>query len=351
MADYSPVWHIDWLDDWWDASDSGGGGGGSGGSGPVSGLCPYGGFTNSPASSEYDYAHRFIPFLDVEVPLYVVGWAYDGECAKSVYVSDIDEAYRVFGGVMVHRVSLSPGQTSFSVPLRIAPQGWSISVTSGNHVLRNVSLVGTPPFVKTVQFDAVPVACDVEFAYHPAPLDDEDISYLPALLRAAFLLGCTHVVGVRVPGGQRAQATWSGWTVRARSEGRLYDGTRVRVFSDRIEVAVPNRLVRSYARNTDLHTLFSRIAEVEFIPPTSLQWPSGLDVTLSGGYTARFTGASLLALANLWAPEVPGVVLVPSMSVGNVCQTAATAFGVAMESAHCAVVYCTSVQNISSIDG
>ena len=323
---------------------AGGGGSGSGGSTPIS--CDFGGFVLPSSSSPFLYEHRYVPFFDVEVPIYVIGWAYDGECAKSLYVENIDEADRVFGGVQVHRQQVTAGQRSFQVRLPIASLGWSVSVVSGGYLLSRVVVSG-----KTVQFDPVPSSGLIEFVYRAAPSVLDDVAYLPALLRAVFLLGCRHVVGVRVPGGKSASGTWSGWTVRARSEGSLYHGTRVRVYEDRIEVSVPNRPLRSYARNSDMYETFRLVDEVQLVPPPNAVWPSGLDVVLSGGYTAKFTVASLLALGNLWSPEVPGVVLVPGMGVSDDCYDAAAAFGAAMESAHCAVVYSTSISNLSSVTG
>ncbi len=353
MADYSPVWHMDWLDDWYDGDPGGGsGGGGSGGGGSGgSASCVYGAFTVPSSVVPYDYAHRFVPFLDLEVPLYVVGWSYDGPCAKSVMVRSMDDVYSIFGGRMLHVVNLSPGQTSFTVPLRIAPDGWDVRVVSGGYRLNNVRITGTGYYIKTVQFDAVPASGTVEFRYHPASVWDDDIAYLPALLRSALMLGAGTVIGVRVPGGARAAGTWTAWSVVARNEGAIYNGTRVRVFNDYVSVQVPNRAVRTYARTSDMYSMFASIEEVQFIPPATPTWPSGLDVTLSGGRTVPFTGASLLALGNLWTPELPGVVLVPAMGVSDACYTVASAFAVAMEAYRCAVVYCTSVSNITGVTG
>jgi len=293
----------------------------------------------------YDYRHQFISNVGMEVPLYVIGWAYDGDVAKSVYVSNIDEAYEAFGGVLTHDIPLSAGATSFSVPLKISPVGWTISVVSGGFALRNVVVSGN-----TVRFGAVPSSGVVRFRYHPAPPSDNHTAYLPSLLRAAFLLGCRHVVGVRVPGGAVASASAAGWTVMARREGVLYNGTVVQFLPDRLEVSVPYRSKRTYPRQSDMMSMFSRIEEVSVIPPSHPSWP-GLTLTLSGGYSANYNPASLLALANLWTPELPGVVLVPGMGLCDVLKYVAEAFVSMMQSARCMVVFGTSVMHVPYITG
>lgn len=319
---------------------------------PLSGQdsdCSFGAYTIPPATKPFGYTHRLVRTADFEVPLYVIGWAYDGECARSWHVTTMDEVDNRFAGLVVHRERVQAGQTSFDVTLPIAPQGWSIRVVQGGFALSGVSLSGTAPYVKTVTFHPAPAEGTVEFAYRPAPVS-EDISYLPVLLRAALLLGASQVVGVRVPGGNRASASWSGWSVTARAEGALYNGTRVQVYPDRVEVSVPNRPVRSYARPREELSLYYGMDEVTLVPPASgASWPSGLDVTLAGGYSATFNASSLIALANLWTPEIPGVVLVPAMGISPVCYTAAAAFGFRMESAGCCVVYCSSLERITSI--
>jgi hypothetical protein len=293
----------------------------------------------------YDYRHQFISNVGMEVPLYVIGWAYDGDVAKSVYVSNIDEAYEAFGGVLTHDIPLSAGATSFSVPLKISPVGWTISVVSGGFALRNVVVSGN-----TVRFGAVPSSGVVRFRYHPAPPSDNHTAYLPSLLRAAFLLGCRHVVGVRVPGGAVASASAAGWTVMARREGVLYNGTVVQFLPDRLEVSVPYRSKRTYPRQSDMMSMFSRIEEVSVIPPSHPSWPA-LTLTLSGGYSANYNPASLLALANLWTPELPGVVLVPGMGLCDVLKYVAEAFVSMMQSARCMVVFGTSVMHVPYITG
>ena len=296
-------------------------------------------------NTPYDYRHQFISNVGMEVPLYVIGWAYDGDVAKSVYVSNIDEAYEAFGGVLTHDIPLSAGATSFSVPLKISPVGWTISVVSGGFALRNVVVSGN-----TVRFGAVPSSGVVRFRYHPAPPSDNHTAYLPSLLRAAFLLGCRHVVGVRVPGGAVASASAAGWTVMARREGVLYNGTVVQFLPDRLEVSVPYRSKRTYPRQSDMMSMFSRIEEVSVIPPSHPSWP-GLTLTLSGGYSANYNPASLLALANLWTPELPGVVLVPGMGLCDVLKYVAEAFVSMMQSARCMVVFGTSVMHVPYITG
>ena len=329
------------------AGHAGGGSGDSGlpGFGGISYTCNPWPDTWTSFANPYDYRHQFVSHLGLEVPLYVVGWAYDGEVAKSVYVRSIEEANEVFGGVITHEVTLSAGATSFSVPLRIAANDWSISVVSGGYTLRNVVVSG-----KTVQFDAVPASGVVRFRYHPAPPSDNSTSYLPSLLRAAFLLGCRHVVGVRVPGGAAASASAAGWTVRAKRDGVLYNGTVVQFLPDRLEVSVPNRPRRSYARQSDLTDMFSRLEEIVVVPPPNPSWP-GLTLTLSGGYSADYTMSSLLALANLWTPELPGVVFVPGVGLCDISQYAGAAFVSMMQHSRCVVVFGTSVSHVPNITG
>ena len=297
-------------------------------------------------ATPYDYRHQFVPHLGVEVPLYVIGWAYDGEVARSVYVRSIEEANEVFGGVLTLDIPLNAGATSFTVPLKISPNDWSVNVLSGGYVLRNVSIVSG----NTIQFDPVPGPGVVRFRYHPAPPSDNHTAYLPSLIRAAFLLGCRHVVGVRVPGGSLASASSAGWTVRARREGVLYNGTVVRFLPDRLEIEVPHRPRRTYARQSDMLDMFSRLEEIVVIPPANPTWPA-LTLTLNGGYSANYSVASLLALANLWTPELPGVVFVPGMGLCDVSQYAGEAFMAMMQSARCAVVFGTSVQHVPNITG
>jgi len=336
MPDWTPIWTLDWLD-FWPPTPTG-----------TSGTCEFGPYVVSSASSEFGYEYQFVPFLDVEVPLYIIGWAYEGECWRSHYVRSLDQADLTFGGRVVHEELVTAGQSQLTTTLPIAPSGWSLVESEGRYRVSGVRLVGNHPLVRTVAFDPVPSNGKLVFTYHPRPIR-EDTTYLPALIRSALALGCRHVVGVRVGGGGKASATWGDWTVRARREGALYNGTRVTVTADRLDIAVPHRPVRSYAYSGDPAAVWSVVEEVEFVGPNV--WPVGCDVILSGGYTALFTGASLLTVANHWTPEVPGVVLVPAMSVGSLCQDVARAFGTVMTSAHCAVVFSTSIQNIWNVAG
>ena len=295
-------------------------------------------------SSPYGYRHYFVPHISLEVPLYVIGCAYDGEVAKSIYVRSPEEGDEVFGGVITHEVTLSAGATSFTTQLPISPVDWSISVVSGGFALRNVVVSG-----RTVQFGAVPSSGVVRFRYHPAPPSNNHTAYLPSLLRAAFLLGCRHVVGVRIPGGQAASATAAGWTVRSKREGVLYNGTVVRFLEDRLEISIPNRPRRTYPRQSDLTEMFSRLEEIEVIPPPNPAWPN-LTLTLSGGYSADGVGG-IVALGNIWTPEVPGVVLVPAMGLCDVVQVGLMGFMAMMQSANCMVVVGSSVTHIPNITG
>jgi len=95
--------------------------------------------------------------------------------------------------------------------------------------------------------------------------------------------------------------------------------------------------------------MFSRLEEIEVIPPPNPIWPN-LTLTLSGGYSADGVGG-IVALGNIWTPEVPGVVFVPVMGLCDVVQVGLMGFMAMMQAANCMVVVGSSVTHIPNITG
>ncbi len=285
---------------------------------------------------------RWTRYASVNLPVYVVGWSYDGPVARSVLCETERDIDRYFGAMMYLRFSVTTGQQSVTLPLQPIPGTVGIDVVDDAFDLRLVSVTG-----KMVNFTAVPAPGIIEVSFRP---DFSAHGYLPAYGKWLLEQGVPFI-GVRVPGGRQASASAYGWVFSARYEGSIYNGMQLVLGQDQIQVTVPGRQPLLFSRGGKDYLEWIRSLNLDescpvlFQPGSSLL-PDGTVVTLTGGYSAPLVPATVLALRTMWEPELPGVVVVPIYLNYH----AARAFGMKMAMHRCCVVcqYEGSLESISN---
>lgn len=292
--------------------------------------------------------NQAVPYSGVSIPIYLVGWSYKGPEARSVLVRSVDEADRVFGGVVEERFDVAPDTTYRDLLLPACSEGYSFEVVDGGFRLTDV-LVRSDLGFKRVQFSATPASGTIRFRYRPYP-GSYGGSYLPILVRHVFAAGADRVVCVRVPGGSAAKASVSGWTFEASEPGGWYNTIVVTIESGRLTVRTPDGLDWSVSVYSNLSEWVRELnaggGPVRVTAFTDTL-PSPTTLTLTGGDSAVLSDPTLLHLAQLWEPELPGVVLVPMEPVSGVAES----FYLAMRASRSLVVYPMPISKLGGIDG
>lgn len=282
---------------------------------------------------------QFLHRSEADVPVYLLGCAYDGPMGVPVRVRSVDEVDSTFAGKVAHWFAYTPGQSTVTLTLKSCRYGWQMCGVGSSWVPVNVRRIDDYSFA----FDPVSLSGEAEVRYYPKPTFS---SYLPALARVVLSFSPQELYLVRVAGGRRAMASTGSLKVEARYEGALYNGTTVTFYDDGIEVAPlhrpPTRYYVSHPKRViDQQELDRWPVLISHVG--SFSWPpSGTQLVLDGGRSAPLVDVTLLDLVTRFEPSSPGAVIVPFQPRMDVAHV----FYAAMFERGCTVHYALSLERL-----